>query len=241
MAPFRDFLSPKHKFTWTENLNQAFIESKEMIIDAIRSGVQIFDLEKLTCLRPDWSKQGLGYFLMQKHCNCNSRLPDCCTTGWKVTLAGSRFLNGAEKNYVAIEGESLAIAWSLEQTKYFTKGCKDLVVVTDHKPLVKVFGDRTLNEIQNTRIFRLKQRTLPWLFEVHYMPGKTNLAADAASRYPTLTNEINLHDGDLTDESLLIASLSKEVCRPMVITWEEIFQEFLGVLKMVEVSNTMIV
>ena len=69
-----------------------------------------------------------------------------------MTLAGSRFLNGAEKNYAAIEGESLAIAWSLEQTKYFTKGCNDLVVVTDHKPLVKIFGDRTLNEIQNTRI-----------------------------------------------------------------------------------------
>ena len=44
-------------------------------------------------------------------------------------LAGSRFLNGAEKNYADIKGESLAIAWSLEQTKYFTKGCKDLVVV----------------------------------------------------------------------------------------------------------------
>ena len=84
-----------------------------------------------------------------------------------MTLAGSRFLNGAEKNYAAIEGESLAIAWSLEQTKYFTKGCKDLMVVTDHKPLVKIFGDRILNETQNTRIFRLKQRTLPWLFQVH--------------------------------------------------------------------------
>ena len=119
-------------------MNQAFIESKETIIDAIRSGVQIFDLGKLTCLRPDWSKQGLGYFLMQKHCNCNSRLPDCCTTGWKVTLAGSRFLNGAEKNYAAIEGESLVIAWSLEKTQYFTKGCKEIVVVTDHKLLVKV-------------------------------------------------------------------------------------------------------
>ena len=115
MAPFRDFLSPKCKFMWTEKLNQSFNESKEMIIDAIRSGVQIFDLEKLTCLRPDWSKQGLGYFLMQKHCKYNSRLPDCCTTGWKVTLAGSRFLNGAEKNYAAIEGESLAIAWSLRR------------------------------------------------------------------------------------------------------------------------------
>ena len=33
-----------------------------MIIEAIRSGVQIFDLGKLTSLRPDWSKQGLGLF-----------------------------------------------------------------------------------------------------------------------------------------------------------------------------------
>ena len=64
MAPFRDFLSPKCKFMWTEKLNQSFNESKEMIIDAIRSGVQIFDLEKLTCLRPDWSKHGLGFFFM---------------------------------------------------------------------------------------------------------------------------------------------------------------------------------
>ena len=101
------------------------------------------------------------------------------------------------------------------------------MVVTDHKPLVKIFGDRTLNEIQNTRIFRLKQRTLPWLFEVQYMPGKTNLAADAASHYPTLTNEIILHDGGLTDESLFVASLSNEICHPMEIILEEIVEEIL--------------
>ena len=102
------------------------------------------------------------------------------------------------------------------------------MVVTDHKPLVNIFGDRTLNEIQNTRTFKLKQRTLPLFFEVHYMPGKTNLGADAASRYPTLTNKINLHDSDLTNESLLIASLSNEVCRSMAITWEEIVEETLN-------------
>ena len=98
-----------------------------------------------------------------------------------MTLAGSRFLNGEEKNYAGMEGESLDIAWSLEQTKYFTKGCKDLVVLTDHKPQVKIYGDRALNKIQNTRIFRLKQRTLSWLFEVNYMPRKKHLVADATS------------------------------------------------------------
>ena len=98
MVLFRDFLSSKHKFILTENFNQAFNESKEMIVNAIKTVVQTFDLRKLTSLGPDWSKQGLGYFLMQKHCNCNSLLPDCCTNGWKVTLAGSKFLNGLEKN-----------------------------------------------------------------------------------------------------------------------------------------------
>ena len=175
---------------------------------------------------------------MQKYCNCNSRLPDCCTTGWKVTHAGSRFLNSAEKSYAAIEGESLAIAWSLEQTKYFTKDCKDLVVVMDKKSLVKTFGDCALNEIQNTRITILKQRTQTWLFEVHYMPDKTNIVADAASLCPTLLSEMNSHDGDLNNESVLIASLTNKVHRSNKITCEEIveeslmtnyFQEFLSV------------
>ena len=98
-----------------------------------------------------------------------------------MTLAGSRFLGPAEERYAAIEGEALAVAWGLEQTRYFTQGCKDLIVVTDHKPLVKIFGDRTLDEISNTRLFRIKQRTLPWHFNIAYLPGRTNHAADATS------------------------------------------------------------
>ena len=100
-------------------------------------------------------------------------------------MAGSRFLTPTEQRYAPIEGEALAVAWGLEQSRYFTQGCDDLVVVTDHKPLVKILGDRTLDEINNSRIFRLKQRTLPWHFEVTQLPGKTNTAADATSRYPS--------------------------------------------------------
>ena len=43
-------------------------------------------------------------------------------------------------------------AWVLEQTKYFTQGCDNLVVA-DHKLLVKICGDRTKDEITNTRFF----------------------------------------------------------------------------------------
>ena len=40
--------------------------------------------------------------------------------------------------------------YGLDQTRYFTQGCINLLVVTAHKPLVKVFEDRMLDEITNT-------------------------------------------------------------------------------------------
>ena len=190
LAPFKPFLSPKRKFQWSDELDRAFIDSKTAITDPIRHGVEIFDPNRRTCLRPDWSNRGIGYFLLQKHCLCNSSIPNCCNSGWRVTLAGSRFLSSTEQRYAAIEGEALAVAWGLEQTKYFTQGCDNLVVVTVHKPLVKIFGDRTLDEITNTRLFRLKQRTLLWRFEIFHLPGVSNCAADAALRHPVSCNFI---------------------------------------------------
>ena len=161
------------------------------IIDAIKSSVEICYLGKITSLRPDCSKQALGYFLMQNHCTCNSRLLNCCNIKWKVTLAYFMFLNRAEKHYVVIEGEWLAIAWLMKHMKYCTKGCKNRVVITNHKPLVKIFGDYVLNEIQHTCIFMLKQHTLPWFFEVHYLAGKPNLVAYATFYYPHLLSKSN--------------------------------------------------
>ncbi len=191
MAPFKPFLSPRCQFSWSPELEEAFQASKAAIVTAIRQGVELFNTQKRTCLRRDWSTRGIGYFLLQQHCNCQSGIPDCCPEGWRITLAGSQFLSSAEQRYAAIEGEALAVAWGLEQTRYFMQGCDNLVVVNDHKPLVKIFGDRTLDEITNSRLFRLKQRTLPWRFDIKHLPGKSNLAADATSRHPSPYNEVN--------------------------------------------------
>ena len=74
MAPFKPFLSPRCRFKWTPELERAFQASKESIIAEIRHGVEIFDPAKRTCIRTDWSRQGIGYFLSQKHCSCDSYL-----------------------------------------------------------------------------------------------------------------------------------------------------------------------
>ena len=120
MEPFKPFLSPRCKFSWSPQLEEAFQLAKDAIIRAIREGVEIFDMHRRTCPRPDWSTRGIGYFLLQQHCSCSSGIPDCCPGGWLIALAGSRFLTPAEQRYAAIEGEALAVAWGLEQTRYFT-------------------------------------------------------------------------------------------------------------------------
>jgi len=107
MKPFRPFLSPRCPFSWDDQLDSAF-QKKFEITDTIRHGVKIFDLKRPTCLRPDFSNEGIGYFLLQKHCNCSSEVPDCCADGC-ICMAGSRFLAPAEQRYAPIEGEALAV------------------------------------------------------------------------------------------------------------------------------------
>ena len=101
------------------------VSGEEISVKEIKRGVEIFEPGSPTCLRLNWSKQGIGYFLLEKHCRCGEpegSLPNCCDSGWSIVLAGSCFLSSAEANYVAIKGEALAVAWGLEQTKYFTMG-----------------------------------------------------------------------------------------------------------------------
>ena len=78
MAPFRKFLSPKVPSEWTESLQKTFEDSKVNIVEAIKEGVKIYDVRRPTCLITDWSKKGIGYYLAQKHCECESKLYGCC-------------------------------------------------------------------------------------------------------------------------------------------------------------------
>ena len=63
-------------------------------------------------------------------------------------------------------------------------GCEDLIVAVDHKPLLKIFGDRSLEDIPNSRLRNLKEKTLRHRFRVTHVPGMKNKAADAMSRRP---------------------------------------------------------
>ena len=185
MLPFRELLKPSNKFHWDEDLQQAFDKSKLTIIEEIHNGVKIFDKTKPTCLATDWSKNGIGYWLFQKHCSCPSTDLFCCKQGWKITLVGSRFTHAAESRYAPIEGEALAVADALDKARHFVLGCKNLTIAVDHKPLLKIFGDRSMDNISNTRLRNLKEKTLRYHFKMIHIPGIKHRAPDTLSRYPT--------------------------------------------------------
>ena len=55
----------------------------------------------------------------------------------------------------------------------------------DHKPLLGILGDKSLEDIENPRLENLKEKTLRYKFTIVHVPGIKNKVADAASRFPT--------------------------------------------------------
>ena len=190
MGPYRHLLRPKNKFHWNDELTQLFQLSKKEIVRQITLGVKHFTPELPTCLATDYSGVGIGFFLLQKHCSCSGTTPTCCKSGWQLTLVGSRFLHDAETRYAPIEGECLAVAYGLHQTRFYILGCPDLTVATDHKPLLGLLNERSLADISNRRLLNLKEKTLSFNFKIIHVPGKRHLGADAASRYPASPAEL---------------------------------------------------
>ena len=201
MQPFREMLKPSAKgkgIYWDDNLTKLFAESKQVIAQSIADGIRTYDPNRWTCLATDWSKEGIGYTLTQKHCLCQTLTPLCCQEGWKLVLAGSRFTSGAESRYAPVEGEALGVSWALENTRHFTMGNSKLIVATDHKPLLKILGDRKLEDMSNPRLLKLKERTLRWNFSVIHVPGIRNCGPDYLSRKETRVSMVQMFSKSTT-------------------------------------------
>ena len=217
MEPFRELLKKPvgKKVYWDEQLQLRFCQAQDAICKVARDGLVYYDKSRPTAAVTDWSRDGIGFVVLQQHCSCNTaETPFCCKGGWKLALCGSRHLTSAEAGYAAVEGETLAIVWCLRKARLFLLGCPNLLIVTDHRPLVGLLKDRALGDITNPRLFRLKEKTLQYRFTIKYLPGKTNSAADALSRFPCIKSRPDAEDLRQEEElqvamcSATLASLS---------------------------------
>lgn len=65
----------------------------------------------------------------------------------------------AESRYAPIEGEALAVVDALDKARYFVLGCETLIIAVDQKPLLKLLGDRALDDIPNPTSGTSKRKT----------------------------------------------------------------------------------
>ena len=181
LQPFRDLLKKNTKWYWDTALQTLFEQSREHIANKVLEGIRLFDVNRWTAVCTDWSKIGVGFFMLQKWCPCLEITPNCCQGGWKVCMVGSSFNSPAEANYAPVEGECLGVASALHKTRYYTQGCDKLLVCTDHKPLLGILNDKRMEEMP-PRLLRLKEKTLGWKFRIIHIPGVKLCGPDALSR-----------------------------------------------------------
>ena len=215
LLPFRKLLKDDTPWDWSSELQQTFQATREILADRIEEGIKMFDPYKITMLLTDWCKHGVGYLLAQKHCKCtienDSPNINCCKSGWKVCMVGSRFTLAAEANYSPTEGELLGVANGLLKTKYFTLGCPHLYIGTDHKPLLGILDGSPMEKLDNPRLVRLKEKTLGWVFKAVYVPGRELGGTDALSRYGVRHSECNDLVAGLSSSSEQPISLRKHL------------------------------
>ena len=88
-----------------------------------------YNPQKETILQTDASTKGLGACLLQDE---------------KPIYFASKALTGMQRGYVAIEIESLAVAWTVEKIHPFLYGCH-FTLEMDQKPLEAILY-RSLNQ-----------------------------------------------------------------------------------------------
>ena len=118
---------------------------------------------------------GLGFILQQKQ----------PTGEWRVVQAGSRSLTDVETRYATIELEMLAVAWAVNRKcRLFLNGLEHFDILVDHRPLITILNSKNMDEIENPRLQRLRERLSMYVFTASWRKGRDHQAADALSRSP---------------------------------------------------------
>lgn len=171
--PLRPLLSPKRQFLWTADHDEAFRRVKTALSSP--PVLASFDPALPTILQTDASRlYGVGFALLQDHGSGHLRLVQC----------GSRFLTDAETRYATIELEMLAAVWAMAKCKFYLVGLQNFTLMTDHRPLIPILNNYSLDAVENPRLQRLKEKISPYLFTAVWRAGKTLCIPDALSRAP---------------------------------------------------------
>ncbi|XP_043916150.1 LOW QUALITY PROTEIN: uncharacterized protein K02A2.6-like [Protopterus annectens] len=172
LAPLHKLLRKETVWTWQEEQDRAFEQSKELMQS---SEVLVhYDSHKDLILSCDASPYGLGAVLAH-------RMPD----GQERPIGFmSRTLTPAESNYSQLDKEGLAVIFGIKRFHKYLYGRK-FIVCTDHKPLLSLFNEmKAVPQMVSPRIQRWAVTLRAYEYEIVYKPGKHHSNVDVLSRLP---------------------------------------------------------
>ena len=163
-----------------------------------------YNPERETTLHVDASRlNGLGFILKQRDANTNE---------WWMVQAGSRFLSPAESRYAIIELECLAATWVMKKCRQFIQGLPTFNLITNHRPLVPILNEYSLDKLDNQRLLRLKLQMTRFMFVAKWVTRKQNQEADALSRSPVdhakASDELGEGPNTFTTRSAVVGLIS---------------------------------
>ena len=139
----------------------------------------------------------------------------------------SHKLNSAERNYSATERELMAIVKATEHWRVYLHGSPHpVLLLSDHKPLVYLNGKAELG----MRLARWMEALCDLTFEIGYVKGKDNAAADALSRRSDHEASEVAAEPSMWKVKLLSVSAGQPVARCWRVSgeWMEIPSESLA-------------
>ena len=189
LVPLSPLLKKNIEWNWTSEHDEAFRAARNQL--AIVQDLAFYDPSRPTSLAVDASLlNGLGFILKQR----------VASGTWDAVQAGSRFLHSPETRYAMIELECLAASWAMKKCHQFLEGLPSFELITDHRPLVPILNDYSLDKLDNPRLLRLRLKMARYIFTARWVPGNRNIEADALSRSPVLhgSREDELGEGPQT-------------------------------------------
>ena len=167
-------LPKKTILKWTPRMEESFEKIKEIMARDISLAFPNYSPNAAPLeLYVDASLTGIGVCLGQQQEN-----------EFKIIAYSSINFNRDQQGYSTIEKELAAIRFGVKTFRGFLLG-QFFILYTDHQPLIYLHNMR----IVDARLARTLEDLANYNFEIRYVPGKKNVAADTMSRFIHLNNE----------------------------------------------------
>ena len=206
-------------FEWKHKHTEAVNKLKSAISDP--DCLAIFNPNFKTILRTDACEHALGAVLSQVH-------PE----GERPVSFISKSLISSELNYTIWEKELYAVVWSIRYFRPYLLS-NHFQIYCDNKPAVQIVNSQSLKltTMTNNRILRWLADIQSYNYELAHLPGKTNIVADALSRF---TRQTTLTPNEVESAQLVQTIFPTPTDTPFVKLLKATYEKLDSVCKLFE-------